>query len=269
MAEFCRSSVVPRLEGRRSCQERSCYRPHTHDTFAIGAIDADSSVLAGPTAGPVRLGPGDVVVIPAGQVHACNPQDGRWRYQMIYMDQDWVASLAPPGCGHLVDGVRVLRRSDLPPLVTALNAAIFGDLTREQIKARLRDLLGALGRVPPTHVLRSGADPRLVARLEPVLRRLRTEATNPALSDLADEVGMTPQQLVRAVGRATGLPPLAWRQNARIVEARRLLGEGRPIAETAQQLGFTDQSHLHRVFRAHVAATPGGYQGARTSKTTR
>lgn len=95
MAEFWRSTALPHLEARRSCQENTCYRPHTHDSFSIGVIDAGTSVLTGPLDGTIRLEPGDVVVIPAGQVHACNPDAGRWLYQMVHMDQNWAVSLAP------------------------------------------------------------------------------------------------------------------------------------------------------------------------------
>lgn len=32
--EFARSTTIPHVEARRSSQENSCYRPHTHDTFS-------------------------------------------------------------------------------------------------------------------------------------------------------------------------------------------------------------------------------------------
>ncbi|WP_159499868.1 AraC family ligand binding domain-containing protein [Microbacterium sp. 18062] len=94
MSEFWRRDDLPHLEARRSSQENSCYRPHTHDTFSVGLIDAGTSVLAGHLGGVIRLRPGDVVLIPADHVHDCNPDDGAWRYQMIHIDQEWAASLA-------------------------------------------------------------------------------------------------------------------------------------------------------------------------------
>lgn len=70
-------------------------------------------------------------------------------------------------------------------------------------------------------------------------------------------------QLIREMKRATGLSPLAWRQNTRVLEARRRLRAGERIADTAHSLGFVDQSHFHRVFQAHVAASPGAYRRRR------
>lgn len=262
MAEFWRSTTVPHLEARRSCQENSCYRPHSHDTFSVGLIEAGTSVLSGRLDGTVRLEPGDVVLIPAGQVHACNPDDGAWRYQMIHMDQTWTASLEPDGeASDLFTGVRVLRHPFVRDQASALGHSVFADEPPDRIEARFADLCRAVERAPAMQIVHSEADPELLARLRPAITRLRDDETNPALADLAALVGMSTYQFGRAMRRATGLAPLAWRQNARIIRARQLLREGRPIAETAHTLGFADQSHFHRVFRSHVAASPGTYRG--------
>lgn len=262
MAEFWRSTALPHLEGRRSCQENPCYRPHAHDAFSIGLIDEGNSILSGPIDGTIRLTAGDVILIPSGQVHACNPDKGRWLYQMIHMDQGWAASLAPAGqSSDLFAQITVLRHPDLPGHIANLNALVFADGTRERIEATFTSVLGALESLPATYTAGTNADPQLLARLRPVMERLRYDEANPVLDELAALAGMSRYQLDRAMRRATGLTPTAWRQNARIIHARHLLRDGTPIAETAYALGFTDQSHFHRVFRAHVAATPGAYQG--------
>lgn len=262
MSEFRRSTALPFLEARRSCLENHCYRPHAHDSLSIGAIDAGTSVLTGPLDGVIRLAPGDVIVIPAHQVHACNPDRGRWVYQMIHLDQAWAGGLAPGGdASDLFRAVTVLRHRDLYARLSELNDAIFADAASEPLTGIVAALLADLGAAVPTHRAASHADPALLGRLAPVLDRLRTDESNPALSELAALVEMTDFQLIRAMRRTTGLSPLAWRQNARIVEARRMLVAGRPIAETAHALGFSDQSHFHRIFRAHVAASPGSYRG--------
>lgn len=261
MAEFCRRDDLPELEARRSCQENTCYRLHAHDSFSIGAVDTGSSVLTGPPAERTRLEPGDVIVIPAGQVHACNPDHGQWRYQMIHVDQDWASCLMPGRISSpVLDGIRVLRHPDLHSRVSALNDAIFTDGALGEITSQFALLFTELEGAAPEHAAESETDPDLLIRLAPVLKRLRTDRSNPALIELAQSVGMTKYQLIRAMRRATGLSPLAWRQNARIVRARHMLRQGRPIAETAHMLGFSDQSHFHRVFRAHVAASPGSYR---------
>lgn len=261
MAEFVRHPALAHLEARRSCQQNSCYRPHTHDAFSIGIIETGTSVFAGPLSGSVALEPGDVIIIAAAQVHQCNPDDGSWRYQMIHMDQDWASALATTDhAAALFSGVTVLRRSDLHRRASAWSDLIFAGAPTERIENGFRQLVDELGDAVPEHTVVGDADTQLLARLRPVLDRLRDDDANPGLDELAVLAGLTKYQLIRAVKRATGLAPLAWRQNARIARARSMLRAGRPIAATAHELGFTDQSHFHRVFRAHVAASPGAYR---------
>lgn len=68
-------------------------------------------------------------------------------------------------------------------------------------------------------------------------------------------------QLIRAFRRVTGLTPHAWHMDQRIQQARRELRGGQPLATLAHALGFADQSHFQRVFKAHTATTPGHYRG--------
>ncbi|QXT63306.1 helix-turn-helix domain-containing protein [Tessaracoccus palaemonis] len=261
MTEFWRSTALTHLEARRSCQENTCYRVHTHDALSIGVIDAGDSLLAGPLDGTIPLEAGDIVVIPAGQAHACNPDRSRWLHRMVHLDQSWGASLLPdPDHSPLFDGISVFRRPGLHALLTALTDAVFADPSEDRLAQLFRDALTGLEQAAPVYRVTAEVDPELLEELRPVLSRLLMEEVNPSLDELASSLDMTKFQLIRAVRRTTGLPPLAWRQNARIVRARHLLREGRSIADTANDMGFVDQSHFHRVFRAHVATSPGEYR---------
>jgi AraC-like DNA-binding protein len=285
--EFKRSTVLPGLEARRSCQDNPCYRPHAHESFSIGLIDRGTSVLTGPLSGPIELREGDVIVIPAGQVHACNPHEGRWRYRMIHLAPALVGEFAGDFAGKFAwdcpggfegepagdsagrphvwepatGGISVLRRPDLTLLIAALGDLVFAEAPAADLERAFGAAFQLLAAAAPVFSVPSSTDVRLLESLRPVLLRLRDDDRNPDLADLATLVGMDRYGLSRAVKRATGLSPLAWRQNARIVRARHMLDHGMPIAEVAHSLGFSDQSHFHRVFRSHVAATPGHYRG--------
>lgn len=261
LLEFRRSSHVSGLEARRSCRGNSCYRLHFHDTFSIGLIQEGRSTLTGALDGPIGLESGDVVVIPAGHVHACNPEKGPWLYHMIHTNQQWAYSRIAEGMGNdIFSGIRLLRDSALPDLVHAFSRAIFEDTSKSAIEEHANKLSQAMSRITPAILAKNTVDGELVQKLEPVLARLKDDASMPPLNELAEEVHMSKYQLVRAMRKATGLTPVAWRHNARIIEARHLLSEGQPIAQIAHVLGFTDQSHFHRVFRAYVAASPGRYR---------
>lgn len=280
MPEFWHSAAMPHLESRRSCQEIACYRPHTHDRFSIGLIDSGTTAFAGVAGTPVPLATGDVVLIPAGHVHACNPERGRWEYQMIQADQEWIAALLPdtsqpaaagpitPGTGasgpaaadNLLAGITVFRSPGLHRRFSALNDLLFADADSERVAAGFRAALRKCATLEPHRRVAPAGDAALAARMRPVLDRLRADASKPPLDELGELVGMGRYQLIRAMKRATGFSPVAWRQNDRVIAARTMLRDGRSLAETAHALGFTDQSHFHRVFRAHVAASPGTYR---------
>jgi AraC-like DNA-binding protein len=56
------------------------------------------------------------------------------------------------------------------------------------------------------------------------------------------------------------MTPHAWQVNQRVNLARDRLRAGEAIAEVAYGLGFADQSHFQRVFKAHAAVTPARYR---------
>ena len=56
-----------------------------------------------------------------------------------------------------------------------------------------------------------------------------------------------------------GLTPHAYLNHIRVLRARDLLRQGCPIAQAAVNVGFVDQSHLHRHFKRIVGVTPGQY----------
>ncbi len=64
---------------------------------------------------------------------------------------------------------------------------------------------------------------------------------------------------MRCFRAATGVTAHSFVTQLRITEARRRLAEGEPAAEVAHDVGFADQSHLIRRFRAALGVTPGQY----------
>ena len=70
---------------------------------------------------------------------------------------------------------------------------------------------------------------------------------------------MSATRFIRRFKAATGMTPGSYRLNLRINGARRLLATGAPLSEAAYAMGFADQAHLQRAFKAHHALTPGCY----------
>ena len=80
-----------------------------------------------------------------------------------------------------------------------------------------------------------------------------------SLEELAALVNLSPFYLLRVFRESVGLPPHSYLTQIRVAHAKRLISASRPLAEVATAVGFSDQSHLNRHFKALVGVTPGQY----------
>lgn len=260
MSEFWYDSALPFVESRRASNSRACYRPHSHSTLSIGAVDAGlSHFQCGKVA--AALGPGSLVIVPAELVHACNPApDVSWSYQMLHLHPGWVAT--------------VLKEMHPEPDLPSSAFISCSTLTYQHFCRLNAQLFSAIDNTDKEAALIEFICERLWAEGQPVAslpspgssmthlkkRLLTTLDTPPSLLELAREFGLSRYQLIRLFRRDTGLTPRAWLLDQRIQQARNRLRRGADLATVAQDLGFADQGHFQRVFKAHVATTPGRYR---------
>lgn len=80
----------------------------------------------------------------------------------------------------------------------------------------------------------------------------------PSVVDLAEEVGVHPDHLIRAFRTAYGETPgvFARRRRARVA-AQLVCGSDRPLSGIAWTAGYADQSHMTREFGRFFGRTPG------------
>ena len=92
------------------------------------------------------------------------------------------------------------------------------------------------------------------------LRCLATRDRDLSLKELANSVQMSPHYFSRLFKETTGITPHQYVIRCRIDRAKNLLQQGKlSIAEIAKEVGFVDQSHLHRHFKRLVGVTPKKY----------
>ena len=85
----------------------------------------------------------------------------------------------------------------------------------------------------------------------------------PSSAEIARALGLHPVYLARVVRAATGRSLSELRRAFAVREAAdRLAGGERAPSEIALEVGFADQSHLNRAFRAELGTTPGRYRAA-------
>jgi AraC-like DNA-binding protein/quercetin dioxygenase-like cupin family protein len=240
---------------------------HTHDEFGIGLIDRGAQVSASGR-GPVEAAAGDVITVNPNEVHdglALAGQPRRWR--MLYLSPEIVGQAArtiTQGASREAElAFPAMRSAACTSAFEALHAVAasaerassgrnWRDLLQDHWNERLLLLLGeVLDAAPARAAPLPGAITRIRARID------ADPADDAPLEELARAAGLSRFQLVRAFSTHLGLPPHAYRVQKRIHLARRLIGEGRALAEAAITAGFADQAHMTRALTRAYGLTPG------------
>jgi AraC-like DNA-binding protein len=264
---FWRDSGLPGIELRLSRYDRRTFPKHSHDSYAIGLVHSGESTFYY-RGGHHRIGAGQLALIPPGEIHSCNPEEGRsWSYRMWYIAPERMHRLAEEISGA---GSRPRFRSPIAqdgPVARHLlhfsslleDGSSDAGAREEALHSLLFSLLTRLGECRPPAAI--AGCPSAVNRAEEYLRANIGETVS--LESLASLTGLSPWHFLRLFRAAKGLPPHAFQTQLRIDLARRLLSRGEEIADVAYRLGFSDQCHFSRKFRQFTGATPGQYRTAR------
>jgi AraC-like DNA-binding protein len=113
----------------------------------------------------------------------------------------------------------------------------------------------------------AAADPELVAHAREVAvvaRIAETDRDVRRLDDLATRAGVTPRALQRLFARHAGVSPTWVLRRYRLLEAAEAVRAGERVvwSDVASALGYADQAHLVREFRAALGRTPEAYARA-------
>jgi AraC family transcriptional regulator len=83
------------------------------------------------------------------------------------------------------------------------------------------------------------------------------------LTDLAGVACLSPYHFSRSFKETVGVGPQRYVMQRRLERAKTLIRRtNQPLADIAQQVGFSDQSHLTSIFRRETGETPGRYRAA-------
>jgi AraC-like DNA-binding protein len=182
----------------------------------------------------------------------------------VLVGQGWaVAALARPGgLGAFIDGSAADFTGRVAPLGAAIGtdeAALVAGISAESDEAaRVALLADALERAVDPERARPAAEVAEVARLAETSREVRL------LSDLCAAAGLGQRTLQRMFLQYAGVSPTWVIRRYRLLEAAEAVREGAPVswAEVAASLGYADQAHLTRDFRAATGQTPAAYAQA-------
>jgi len=260
------------VEAKRVRGFSRSFRRHFHEEYSIALVREGRSRADCP-AGSRRVSSGNLVLIPEGVPHACNPDvRGAWSYLLLLIDPEWMLRVsrdagtrnslyskevgilpAPPDAAEVLE--EAARAPSLPE-----------GAARREAEDRLRALLllaaGGYGTevtefLPPSQPrIPRSVDPRAI-RIEEFLRSRCERGVT--LREIAHIAGVGERAALRIFCSAYGLPPYAYLTNLRVNRAKELLRSGMPPSSAAQASGFYDQSHLTRAFSRYVGLPPARY----------
>ena len=240
------------------------YAPHTHDTYVIGAVGAGVEVWNA-RGRKHYAGPGDVLFNLPLDVHDGMPQDGGYSYRMTYPSEALLRDLTGE-----ISGGRVVTPFFRDNVVHDPESAALFEVAHRLLEsghdglAAEERLTAAYARVLMRHAgiaaIGLGREPGPVAR---VMRAIEEDfRLDLRLADLARIAGLSTHHLIRAFRREVGLTPHAHLIGVRVRRARDLLRAGETPASVASAVGFADQAHLTRAFKARIGVPPGAYRRA-------
>jgi AraC-like DNA-binding protein len=107
---------------------------------------------------------------------------------------------------------------------------------------------------------------RLARKVTEVARLAETDRSLRRLADLCDRADIGPRQLQRLFLEYAGVPPVWVLRRYRLIDAAEAVKDGQQVswATIAADLGYADQAHLSRDFRAAIGKTPSAYAAAQS-----
>ncbi|MGX9417417.1 helix-turn-helix domain-containing protein [Vibrio sp. WJH972] len=259
--QFWASQRLPYLTIRSTMNSGQGYKPHSHPELSIGIIQAGITNLTINQQHSL-LHPNDMILIEPNCVHSCNPVEELPRsYHMLYIDQHWCCQQLSKLYDHPVNQFSC-ESSPLKASSATWNLLINQlmahdlDITVHEIEPRLVALI---------HRYCIPINP--AANEDTLIHSVRSKLLEdiihpPSLDTLAVQIGRTKEAMIRSFKHQFGITPKSFLNNYRVERAKQLLKSGATIVDAAIEVGFSDQSQLHRAFINYTASTPRQYQQA-------
>ncbi len=260
MGSVCiyRDPAYPFYHVTRCLHQSHAARKHTHKELAVSLVTGGASLFRFGEQ-EHRIHQGQLVMIAPGFVHQCCPETvAEWSFSMVFVDPGWLETVGLNDPGHPCFIVRDLE----PAVYTALQGqyqtlCVPGDAKEEALLYIIDQALSDPEPRPLALKAEAAADEEALQRVCDHIREHLAETT--PLDTLSRLAGLDKYRLIRSFTRRFNTTPHAWQLMLRMAEARQRLDAGAPITDTALAVGFYDQSHFTRLFKASFGMTPGQY----------
>lgn len=237
---------------------------HMHDCYSIAVILGGKHVYRQGHE-KTLTGRGSVIMTNPGVPHANIAKDREgWQCLSFYFDEKVFTdvfgdSISEDRSFEFIQSVT--EDVYLSQKLMTLGMAAFAKRGRLEQDMQVSRLLAHLLRRYASHVPRNSTTTNSRCYIDQCKAYMHDNiAEDISLADLSHVAGLNADYLCRAFKRQVGMTPHEYLMNIRINQARVNLKKGMRPAEVAQLTGFSDQSHLTRLFRRYTQSTPGQYQ---------
>lgn len=255
-----RDRHCPVFEIKRGYQSSLSFRKHCHEEYSLGLVELGKTNFwyDGRSS---RLSSNDVVFLPPGFMHSCNPVDmNNWKFQMLFIDKEWLDfSLERNGMD--LDSA-ILRYSPDDPALSSIASTLKKLVSFASPLEKEELLLTIIHRI-----MESDKSHRYVtsefqrARVEGIQQYLlKSFNKKVSLADLEQVSGLNRFAIIQSFKDVFKIPPHAYQTLLRVNYSKKELKQGRPLLEVGLEAGFYDQSHFTKVFKNYVGLTPSAYQ---------
>ena len=218
-----------------------------------------------------HLGPGDVLIVPAGEPHRGLRAEGVefWGLGLCVpcLPRQTAAHVLAPfdrvrAGGSAVVHIPRPRRAYLARLFRELQTETSResrsplDVRHSLLTLIVHELEQATHTTPASDMV-----PSLVSDTLRVIERRCLSSLS--LAEIAAAVGRSPAYVTTALRRATGRTAGAWITSFRMAQARHLLLHADlPVDDVAASVGYADTTHFIRTFRREHGATPASWRSS-------
>jgi AraC-like DNA-binding protein len=259
--------VCPQVYGIEFMQAtflKHSFARHSHDYFALGVIEKGVQTFS---CGPnhYETPAGGIFVINPGEPHTGETiTPGGFSYSVFYPS----AQLFEKVASEITGRQQTTPFFANPRLDDPLLSKSLSKLARTLIEAKSalegeHCLLETFGLLVRRHAANRYAVQQ-VRRERAAVRQVReylesNYSENISLTALGEQVALSPFYLARVFRADTGMPPHIYLENVRVQRAQQLIAQGLPLAQVAQETGFSHQSHLTNCFKRFIGISPGQF----------
>jgi len=268
-SKLWRVTALPGVSFFKASFLHHAFSKHAHEEYAIAASESGVETFQC-RGGRHWATPGSLILVNPADLHDGRAVGGGYSYRMVYAAPEVFEKAAHEDSGsqHAAAPLfrsPMIRDEQLAAMVRGFNRRAERHEGLDQL-ALESGLLQLLRRLLDRHGSSRADDARL-RRNNGVIRTAcwyleENFASNPTLTDLAEHCRVSRFALMRLFARHIGMPPHIYMTHVRLRVARQLLLQGEPAASVAAALGYVDQSHLNKRFRAAYGFTPGQFAAA-------